>query len=159
MIKLSSEKNGFFTSHKIKITFIGDIIKSVYWLDSTCSQILGPFALLLHYSPSQSETHLLSLTRKHSRRMRTGRLPIVHTSVATRCQHQRKWGPQVNKFEQVSSLGQQMSLAGFLCSQVPCPEEGAFVEKITLNQLGIIGKYMLAVEKSALFSYAMLRLQ
>ena len=46
-----------------------------------------------------------------------------------------------------------MSLAGGPCAvRYHVQRRGAFVEKITLNQLGIIGKYMLAVEKSALFS-------
>ena len=38
------------------------------------------------------------------------RLPTTRASVATRCQHCGE-GPQVNKFEQVSSLDHQMSLA------------------------------------------------
>ena len=48
--------------------------------------------------------------RKHSRRMRTDRLPTIRPSVATTCQA-AVGGSQVNKFEQVSSIG-QMSLAG-----------------------------------------------
>ena len=38
--------------------------------------------------------------------MRTSRLPIVRASAANICQHQG--GLQVNKFEQVFSLGNQM---------------------------------------------------
>ena len=55
-----------------------------------------------------------SKTRRHSSRMSTARLPTVHTLVATRCQYQweGRGGPQVNKFEQVSSDGNQMSLVG-----------------------------------------------
>ena len=49
--------------------------------------------------------------------MRTPILPTVPASVATRCQYQ--WGcPKVNKFEQVSSDGHQMSLAGCPISHV-----------------------------------------
>ena len=48
------------------------------------------------------------LTRKHSSRMRTTRLPTICALVATRCQYWWGMGPQANKFEQVS----QMSLAG-----------------------------------------------
>ena len=46
--------------------------------------------------------------------MRTARLPTVLASVVTRCQTHggRGGGPQVNKFDQVSSGGHQMSLAG-----------------------------------------------
>ena len=45
--------------------------------------------------------------------MRTGLFPTVHVLVATtRCQYQWEWGvgPQVNKFEQVSSDDHQMSV-------------------------------------------------
>ena len=42
--------------------------------------------------------------------MHTAYLPIV----ATRCQYQYRGGPQVNKFEQVSIDGRQISLAGEL---------------------------------------------
>ena len=42
--------------------------------------------------------------------MHTARLPTIYASIATRFQH---WGcPQVNKFEQVPSLGQHMSVVG-----------------------------------------------
>ena len=45
-----------------------------------------------------------------------GYVPLAHrTQAATRCEHQWrpvKWGHQVNKFGQISSLGYQMSLAG-----------------------------------------------
>ena len=56
--------------------------------------------------------------------MHTANLPAVCSSVATRCQHQAV-GPQVTKFEQFSSLGHQVSLAGaravgVLYSEVPC---------------------------------------
>ena len=44
--------------------------------------------------------------------MRTAHLPTIHASVATKCQLCLGGGPQVNKFEQVSILGHQMSLAG-----------------------------------------------
>ena len=50
----------------------------------------------------------------HSSRMCNSPLPIICVSVATRFQHQR--GPQVNKFEQIYSLGHQMSLPGGLCT-------------------------------------------
>ena len=54
-----------------------------------------------------------SLRKKHFLSgMRTDRLPTVHASVATRCQH---WsgGPQVNKFEHV--LGRRV-----LCGDDQC---------------------------------------
>ena len=41
--------------------------------------------------------------------MRTSRLPTIHASVAS-YQMSALGGPQMNKFEQVSGLGQQMSL-------------------------------------------------
>ena len=47
-------------------------------------------------------------------------LPTVCVLVATRCQYQWE-GPQVNKFEQVSSDGHQMSLVGTVrSSEVQC---------------------------------------
>ena len=49
-------------------------------------------------------------TRKHCSRIHTAYLPTVCASVATRCLY--VGGPQVNKFEQVSSDGHKMSLAG-----------------------------------------------
>ena len=68
------------------------------------------------------------VTRKDSSRRRTTCLPIVSPSVATRCQHQlgvhqmnkfeqfsslgHQMSAQLNKFEQVSRLGYQMSLSG-----------------------------------------------
>ena len=54
------------------------------------------------------------VTGKHSSRMRAGYLPTVRASVATRCQYWWREGrsPQLNKFEQVSSDGCQMTLAG-----------------------------------------------
>ena len=64
---------------------------------------------------------LQSVTRKHSSRMRTAWLPTICT-LATRCEYW--WGcPQVNKFEQVSSDGHWMSLAGVWdqgAAGVPC---------------------------------------
>ena len=49
-------------------------------------------------------------TRKHSRSQKKEYRPLASiASIATRCQ-QRWGGPQVNKFEQVSSLGFQMSV-------------------------------------------------
>ena len=74
--------------------------------------------------------------------MRTTHLPTVCASIVTRCQH--RWGcPQVNKFEQTSSLGHQMlapfggygpqmkksvpvgaGLVGVLYSEVQCLEWG-----------------------------------
>ena len=51
------------------------------------------------------------ITRKHSNRMQTAPLPTTHTSVATGYQQAVVGGPQ-EKFEQVTSLGYQMSLAG-----------------------------------------------
>ena len=53
-------------------------------------------------------------TRRHSSRMRSARLPTVRISVTTtRCRYQWEGvGPQVNKFEQVSSDDQQISLVG-----------------------------------------------
>ena len=57
-----------------------------------------------------------TLTRKHSSRMHSARLPTVGASVAIRCQYQwTRGGPQANKFEQVSSDDHQMSLAGGQC--------------------------------------------
>ena len=58
-------------------------------------------------------------------------MPTVCASIATRCQHQGE-GPEVNKFEQFCSDGDQMSLAegewGSLSSEVPgglgCPCPG-----------------------------------
>ena len=43
--------------------------------------------------------------------MRTAHLPTVHASVAIRRQYWEGGGP-MNKFEQISSHGHQMSLAG-----------------------------------------------
>ena len=44
-------------------------------------------------------------------------------------------GPQVNKFEQVSTLGHQVLLAleGVLYSEVPCPEK-AVINSLTVQQ-------------------------
>ena len=65
-------------------------------------------------------------TGKHFSRMCTARLPTIH-ALATQCQYCWEgvggWAPQVNKFEQVSSGGHQMSLAEWvpcLMSKVPC---------------------------------------
>ena len=61
---------------------------------------------------------IITLTGKHSRRVHTARLATVHPSVASQqmsalvVEGPVQWGPEVNKFEQVSSLGNQMSLAG-----------------------------------------------
>ena len=44
--------------------------------------------------------------------MRTAHYPTIRASIATRCQQWLGKGPKVNKFEQVSSLGHEMSLAG-----------------------------------------------
>ena len=41
--------------------------------------------------------------------------------MATKCQYRYR-GSQVNKFEQASSLGHQMSSGGSLYSEVPCPK-------------------------------------
>ena len=47
--------------------------------------------------------------------MHTARLQTVYASAATtRC---HSWGSQVNKFEQVSSVGHKMSTAGGLYSE------------------------------------------
>ena len=57
--------------------------------------------------------------------MRSTRLPTVCASVATRCQY---WwdGPQVNKFEQVSSLSRWgPGPGGSPYSKFSCPGEGA----------------------------------
>ena len=65
--------------------------------------------------------------------MRTARLPTVCASIATRYQYWLGGGPKVNEFEQVSSIGHQMSLArgplqcglmsrGSLYGEVPCPK-------------------------------------
>ena len=57
--------------------------------------------------------------------MHTARLPTIPASVATKCQYW--WGvasPQVNKFEQVSGDSHQISLAGGLGWEVPCPTSG-----------------------------------
>ena len=69
---------------------------------------------------------ILFSTRKHSSRMRTTCL-VNHTCFTTRCQHQ--WGdPEVNKFEQVSSDGHQVTSRGLGWGQgipeVLCPEAG-----------------------------------
>ena len=53
--------------------------------------------------------------RKHSRGMRTACLSTIRASAA-RCQYW--WGAQVNKFEEVFSVSQQMSLAGAPISHV-----------------------------------------
>ena len=66
-----------------------------------------------------------NIARKHSSRMRTACLPTIHASVATSCQHDFEQvsssghsmslaggGPQVKKFDQVSSLDHRMSLVG-----------------------------------------------
>ena len=53
------------------------------------------------------------VTRKYSSRMCTAHLPTICVSVATtRCQYWWRVGPQLNKFEQVSSDDHQMSVAG-----------------------------------------------
>ena len=45
--------------------------------------------------------------------MRTARLPTILVLVATtRCQYHEGMGPQVSKFEQVTSDDHQMSIAG-----------------------------------------------
>ena len=54
-------------------------------------------------------------TSKHSSRACTARLPIIPASVATRCQYRWKGPVQLgpmNKFEQVSSDGHQVSWGG-----------------------------------------------
>ena len=54
-------------------------------------------------------------TSKHSSRVCTARLPIIPASVATRCQYRWKGPVQLgpmNKFEQVSSDGHQVSWGG-----------------------------------------------
>ena len=51
--------------------------------------------------------------------MHTARLPNIHASVATRCQHWWGVGPQVNKFEQVFGLGHQMSWGQALVQRRP----------------------------------------
>ena len=58
-----------------------------------------------------------SRQEKHSSRMCTDRLPTVCVSVATRCQHWLEESSQVNKFEQVSNLSYQISLAWEGCPQ------------------------------------------
>ena len=56
----------------------------------------------------------ISETRQHFGRMRAIRLPTVRVSVATtRCQCCGGGGPQVNKYEQVSSDDHQMSMGGW----------------------------------------------
>ena len=57
-------------------------------------------------------------TRKHSSRMCTGRFSTTRT-LTTRYQYWWGGGPQINKFEQVSSDYHQMSLAGGRVG-VPC---------------------------------------
>ena len=53
-----------------------------------------------------------TLTRKHSVRLHQKK----NASIATRYQQWWEGGPEVNKFEQVSSDGHQMSLAGDPCT-------------------------------------------
>ena len=50
----------------------------------------------------------LETTRKYSSGMCTARSPTMYATEVTRCQH--LGGPQVNKFEQVSSHGNQIPL-------------------------------------------------
>ena len=53
----------------------------------------------------------ITFPRKHSSRMRIPNWPTVQALVAIRCQYYGGGGgPQVNKFQQASSLGHQMSL-------------------------------------------------
>ena len=71
--------------------------------------------------------------RQHFSKMRTICLPTICVSVAnTRCQYQRGgggMGPQVNKFEQVSSDDHLMSVAGRgVGAQVWCPVESLGVQ-------------------------------
>ena len=54
----------------------------------------------------------LHKTRNYSSRMHTVCSPTAHASVVTRCQHWWGMGPHMSKFEQVSSLCHQTSLAG-----------------------------------------------
>ena len=74
--------------------------------------------------------------------MRAVRLPTLRASVATRCQYQEEmrglWSdaPQVNKFEQVSSLGHQMP--------EPCGIEGTEVNKFV--QVSSCGHQMSLLE-------------
>ena len=65
--------------------------------------------------------------------MHTARLPTVSALVTTRCQY--RWGcPQVNKFEQVSSNGHQMSpsigVLGPGMGGVPCLILGALYSEV-----------------------------
>ena len=52
--------------------------------------------------------------------MRIARLQTVRASVATRICHYLGRGPEVNKFEQVSSDGHQMSPADWAGPGIPC---------------------------------------
>ena len=65
-------------------------------------------SIKLKFNPEILTSEETIYTRKRSSRMRTARLPTERAS-ATRCQY--PGGPQVNKFEQVSSDGHQISLA------------------------------------------------
>ena len=62
-------------------------------------------------------------TRSHSSRMHTASLPTIHVLVSTTCQYW--WGAEMNKFEEVSSDGHKMPLAGAWGRgpHVPCLEE------------------------------------
>ena len=62
---------------------------------------------------SRDHQHKYLSTRKHSSRMRIARLQTVRASVATTTPDvTREGGPQANKFEQISSVSHQMSVAG-----------------------------------------------
>ena len=65
------------------------------------------------------------ITRSHSSRMHTARLPTIRALVAIRCQYWWRT-PQINKFEEVCSDGCQVSLVGAWGRgpHVPCLEEG-----------------------------------
>ena len=62
---------------------------------------------------------IITLTGKHSKRVHIARLATAHASVASQqmsalvVEGPVQWGPEVNKSEQDSSRGHQMSLARY----------------------------------------------
>ena len=83
----------------------------------------------LHLSNTRVRGAYTSQTRKHSSRMRTARLETVHAPIllaTTRCLFMGEVGegPQMNKFEQVSSDHHQLSLTGGRVVGVPARMSG-----------------------------------
>ena len=81
-------------------------------------------------------------TRSHSSRMHTASLPTIHVLVSTTCQYW--WGAEMNKFEEVSSDGHKMPLAGAWGRgpHVPCLEEDGWGELYSEVQCIMVNGHM-----------------